>query len=169
MRATQDPWPLPERPARRRFGNAVGLALGGVIAVAAGVVGADVNLGAGCERSVRDRLRSIDEGADELVSAAVFGTAGWCPRFPGWGVLTLSTSGVTYSQGVARRIPVDDLSVVGVRPVHGVSAPLRLPRRGWVVDVAGAGAVGTIALRSREDVVVLGAVAGWPPPPDWPR
>ncbi|WP_258725592.1 hypothetical protein [Cellulomonas sp. NS3] len=37
-----------------------------------------------------------------------------------------------------------------------------------MLDVAGPGGSGSIAVRSLDDLAVLGAVAGWPPPPDWP-
>lgn len=169
MREIRDPWPLPDRHARRRTNNAASLALGGVLAVAHGLAGAVAggSLGEWRERSVPDRLTLIRGGQDELVSAAVFGPAGWCPRFPGWGMLSLSTGDLTYSQGLARALPVHDLTPTAVRPARSVSAPLTL-RRGWVLDLVGPDGVGSIALRFPEDVALLGAVAGWPPAPGWP-
>ena len=170
MREIREPWPLPDRTAQRRTSNAASLALGGVVAVALGLAGAmsGASLGEWRERSVPDRLKSIIEGQDEFVSAAVFGTAGWCPRFPDWGMLRLSAGDITYDQGVARVIPVQNLRPVAVRSARSVAAPLKL-RRGWVLDLAGPDGTGSIALRFTEDLALLGAVAGWPPAPGWPH
>lgn len=165
----REPWPAPERRAARRGAQAGSLALHGVAALL-GLVGAGHGPGLGDwqERSLRDRHRRVCEGYDEHVNAAAFGAASWCPRFPEWGVLTLSIRDVTYSQGRTRVVPVETLTPVGVRAARSAPAPVRL-RRGWVLDLAGPDGTGSIALRSTDDLALLGGVAGWPPPPGWPE
>jgi hypothetical protein len=51
------------------------------------------------------------------------------------------------------------------RPAHDLQT---LPRHFWVVDLDGPGGQGSIAARL-DDLALLAAVAGWPPPPELTR
>jgi hypothetical protein len=169
-----EPWPVPERATRRRVGNVLRGALAVVGTAALVVLAALVDagdadhVGGGRERSVPERLRAIEAGTPERLGAAVFGPAPWCPRYPGWGQLALSVGTVVYDQGIERVMPVGELAAVRLRPAADVEAPLRLAPAAWVLDVTGPGGSGSIAVRALEDLAVLGAVAGWSPPPGWP-
>lgn len=171
-----EPWPLPVRAARRRSRNPLRLAA--TLVGAAGLVvlavlfDADAGLdglgGAGRSRSVPERLRAIAAGTPERLGASVFGPASWCPRYPDHGQLALAVGSVVYAQGIARAVPVGDLAPVRLRPAATVQGPVRLAPAAWVLDVEGPGGSGSIAVGSLEDLAVLGAVARWAPPPDWP-
>ena len=155
------PWPLPVHRTRERL---LGI-LSWTIEITIGLIG---GAGAIPLRSASARtLAEVRAGRSSSVSAAVFGTASWCPSIPGTGMLRLEQDGATYDQGLPRRLPLDRLTPVAVHAPRAVSTAVRLPHRWWVLDLDGSAGAGSGAARL-EDLALLGGLAGWPPPPGWP-
>jgi hypothetical protein len=100
-------------------------------------------------------------------SAAVLGTSSWCPTIAGTGILRMDADGVTYTQGLTRAVPVDRLHPVAVHAPRTTTTPVRLPRSWWVLEVDGDAGPGIIAA-PLDALAILGAFAGWEPPPTWP-
>lgn len=155
------PWPV---PARRTSERLLG-ALGWTIEVALGLF---AGAGALSASSAPTRtLADIRAGGSASASAAIFGTASWCPAIPGTGMLRLAQDGATYDQGLRRRLPLDRLTAVAAHPPGTVSTAVRLPHRWWVLDLDGPAGAGSVAALP-EDLALLGGLAGWPPPLGWP-
>ena len=66
--------------------------------------------------------------------------------------------------GPPRRVPIERLEPVGVHAPRTKPGFEHLPRRYWVLDLDGPGGPGSIAARI-EELALLGAAAGWSPPP----
>ena len=126
--------------------------------------------------ALETRARRLREGAEEDFRAAVFGTAAWCPRFSDLGVLTVAAGAARYSQGTSRTLPIAALTPLRVqaaslgreRTPRMATAPRRLPRSWWVLELSGPSGSAFIAA-PLDGLAILGAAAAWPAPPGWPK
>jgi hypothetical protein len=155
-------WPLPRRAVWKRLLSVIGW-----------VVEFAFNLAAGgtsqMERrrpAPEERLADARTAAGTAIDAALLGSASWCPSIPGKGVLKLDSTGASYEQGLPRHVPLDGLAPTAVHAPRTTSTPVRLPRTWWVLDLEGAAGSCRVAAQL-DDLAVLGAWAGWPPPPGW--
>jgi hypothetical protein len=157
-------WPLPAGPPVTRAFRYAALAL--VVALEA-VAGAPIALLQRFPRPLPRRLRDLEKGHSISIEASVIGSSGWCPRFPDVFEVRVTRESAISTLGRDREIPLDRLAPVTLhRPGQRPDAP-RLPGDFWILDLDGEGGAGSIAARL-DDLALLAAVAGWPPPPNWP-
>lgn len=164
VRPVGEPWPLAAPRAVERLAAGGGFLLELAVGLLSQGLGSSLS-----ERppSVAKTVQSLNEGCSESYSAAVFGSADWCPRHPDTGSLRLAAGTVAYSQGLDRPLPIGGLAPREVHAPRTVRTPQRLPRSWWVLEVAGSAGHAFIAAPT-DCLAVLGAVAGWPAPRGWP-
>jgi hypothetical protein len=114
------------------------------------------------------RLRDLNRGHPATFEAIVLGSSSWCPRYPDPNRIRLTSGSAVSTLGRDRTIPLRRLSPVALHQPRTKPGATRLPRYFWVVDLDGPGGQGSIAARL-DDLALLAAVAGWPPPPELRR
>jgi hypothetical protein len=115
------------------------------------------------------QLRELNRGRPVTFEAIVIGSSTWCPRYPDPHKVRLTSRSAVLTLGNRdRAIPLTRLTPTGLHRPRAKQGLESLPRSCWVVDLDGPGGPGSIAARL-DDLALLAAVAGWPPPPELTR
>jgi len=114
------------------------------------------------------RLRNLNRGHTITFDAVVVGSADWCPQYPDPNRIRLTRHSAVSTLGRYRTIPLARLTPIALHQPQSKNPVARLPRPFWVLDLDGSGGQGSIAARL-DDLALVAAVAGWPPPPELTR
>ena len=157
-------WPLtvgsPLARAGRRIAGPLSLVIETLLVAPTGAVP--------FHRPLTKRLRDLHRGHTTTFEAIIIGSSPWCPKYPDPNRIGVTSHSAISTLGRHREIPLTELAVVALHQPRERPRSDHLPRSFWVVDLDGSGGPGSLAARL-EDLALLAAVAGWPPPPELTR